>query len=267
MQRFGLIGHPVAGSLSPALFAAAYDGRYAYDLLDFPRFEDAWNAFLNGYDGINVTAPFKQDAFAAVSRLSENARLCGAVNLVVRSGADLVGYNTDVDGVVGALSVLPGSPSVLPGSPSVIPGLTGNLSALVVGTGGAARAAARAVQLLGCRVTVTGRSLEKAAALGYPAVSFQDAAALRPSVIIYTLPSSAPVPAFLTASPASSYPAPTGYLSNAIVLEAEYKHPALDQVHCRRYISGKQWLLHQAFAGYRLFTGEEPSFEKMSAVL
>ena len=239
MQRFGLIGHPVAGSLSPALFTAAYDGRYAYDLLDFSRFEDAWRAFLNGYDGINVTAPFKQDAFAAVSRLSENARLCGAVNLVVRAGSDLVGYNTDVDGVVGAL----------------IPGLTGNLpEALVVGTGGAARAAARAARLLGCRVTVTGRSLEKAAALGYPAVSFQDAAALRPSVIIYTLPSSAPVPAGLS-------------LKDAIVLEAEYKHPALDQVHCRRYISGKQWLLHQAVAGYRLFTGEEPSFEKMSAVL
>ena len=253
MQRFGLIGHPVAGSLSPALFAAAYDGRYSYDLLDFSRFEDAWQAFLDGYDGINVTAPFKQDAFAAVSRLSENARLSGAVNLVVRAGLDLVGYNTDVDGVLGALHAVMPDPDWA--------------SALIVGTGGAARAAARAAQLLGCRVTVTGRSLEKAAALDYPAVSFQEAAALRPDVVIYTLPSSAPVPAFLTASPASSYPAPTGYLSNAIVLEAEYKHPALDQVHCRRYISGKQWLLHQAVAGYRLFTGEEPSFEKMSAVL
>lgn len=243
MTRFGLIGHPLSGSLSPALFAAAYDGRYSYDLLDFPRFEDAWKAFLEGYDGVNVTAPFKQDAFAAVSRLSENARLSGAVNLVVRSGLDLVGYNTDVDGVVGALT-------------------GANGEALVVGTGGAARAAVRAAQLLGCRVTVTGRSLEKASALGFPAVSFQEAAALRPDVVIYTLPASAPVPAFLAACPA-----PTGYLSDAIVLEAEYKHPALDQVQCRQYISGKQWLLHQAFAGYRIFTGEEPSAEKMCAAL
>ena len=241
MQRFGLIGHPLSGSLSPALFAAAYDGRYGYDLLDFPRFEDAWRAFLDGYDGINVTAPFKQDAFAAVSRLSENARLSGAVNLVVRSKDGLVGYNTDVDGVLGALH-------------GVIPGSTGNLSALIVGTGGAARAATVAALRLGCRVTVTGRSLEKAAALGCPAVSFQEAAALRPSLVIYTLPSSAPVPAGLP-------------LKDAVVLEAEYKHPALDQVQCRRYISGKQWLLHQAAAGYALFTGEEPSFEIMSAVL
>lgn len=236
MKRFALIGHPLSGSLSPALFEAAYDGRYSYDLLDEPRFEDAWMAFLNGYKGVNVTAPFKQDAFAAVDVLSENARLCGAVNLVVRSRGILKGYNTDVDGVMGALN------GVMPAD------------ALVVGTGGAARAAARAAQLLGCQVTVTGRSLEKAAALGYPAVSFQEAAALRPDVVIYTLPSSAPVPAGLP-------------LKDAVVLEAEYKHPSLDRVQCRRYIGGKQWLLHQAIAGYKLFTGEAPSAEKMSAVL
>ena len=239
MKRFALIGHPVAGSLSPALFAAAYDGRYAYDLIDAPRFEDAWQAFLDGYDGINVTAPFKQDAFAAVDRLSEAARLTGAVNLVVKADDGLAGYNTDVDGVMGALSV--------------IPGLDG-ASALIVGTGGAARAAAFAARQLGFELTVTGRSLEKASALGYPAVPFQAAAALRPDVVIYTLPASAPVPAGLP-------------LKDAVVLEAEYKHPALDQAHCRRYISGKQWLLHQALSGYRLFTGEEASAGKMSAVL
>ena len=262
MKRFALIGHPVAGSLSPALFAAAYDGRYSYDLIDRPVFADAWQAFLDGYDGINVTAPFKQDAFAAVSRLSENARLTGAVNLVVRSKDGIVGYNTDVDGVVGAL-----------GDSSLALRMT---NALIVGTGGAARAAAVAALRLGCRVTVTGRN---ATALAEFAERFHCETVLlsklsschsersEESLVIYTLPSSAPVPAFLTASPASSYPAPTGYLSNAIVLEAEYKHPSLDQVHCRRYISGKQWLLHQAVAGYKLFTGEEPSFEKMSAVL
>ena len=41
-MKFALIGHPVAGSLSPRLFAAAYDGRYPYDLIDRECFEDAW---------------------------------------------------------------------------------------------------------------------------------------------------------------------------------------------------------------------------------
>ena len=147
-MKFALIGHPVAGSLSPRLFAAAYDGAHSYDLLDFESFEDAWNAFVEGYDGINVTAPFKQDAFARVDELSPQARATGAVNLVVRGAHGFVGYNTDVDGVTMALQGLPLA------------------EAMVVGTGGAARAAVYAAQQLGCRVTVTGRSLEKAAAQG-----------------------------------------------------------------------------------------------------
>ena len=173
-MKFALIGHPVAGSLSPRLIAAAYDGRHSYDLLDFERFEDAWQAFVQGYDGINVTAPFKQDAFAKVDVLAPRAQATGAVNLVVPCDKGYMGYNTDVDGVLTALEGL-------------------SLShALVVGTGGAARAAVHAAQLLGCRVTVTGRSVEKASALGCPAVSFDEAASLRPDAILYTLPGRAP---------------------------------------------------------------------------
>ena len=83
-MKFALIGHPIAGSLSPALFSAAYDGRYPYDLLDFEAFEDAWDTFLAHYSGINVTAPFKQDAYKSVNWLSEGARATGAVNLVIK---------------------------------------------------------------------------------------------------------------------------------------------------------------------------------------
>ena len=100
MKRFGLIGHPVAGSLSPRLFEAAYGGRYSYDLLEGADFSVSWQRFLDGYDGINITAPFKQDAFRAVDVLSEDARRCGAVNLAVKTADGLAGFNTDVDGVV-----------------------------------------------------------------------------------------------------------------------------------------------------------------------
>lgn len=237
-MRFALIGHPVAGSLSPRLIAAAYDGRHSYDLLDFEHFEDAWKAFVDGYDGINVTAPFKQDAFARVDMLSPQAQATGAVNLVVRSADGFVGYNTDVDGVVLALQETG----------------TDFHEALVVGTGGAARAAVHAAQLLGCQVTVTGRSLEKASALGCPAVSFEEAADLHPDVVIYTLPGRVPVPAGLP-------------FAQAVVLEAEYRIPQLSAVSCRQYVSGRRWMLGQAMAGYRIFTGEEPCVEKMEKVL
>ena len=237
-MKFALIGHPVAGSLSPRLFAAAYDGSHSYDLLDFERFDDAWDVFVKGYDGINVTAPFKQDAFARVDILSPQARATRAVNLVVRRDGGFAGYNTDVDGVLMALRET---------------GLSFE-DALVVGTGGAARAAAYAAQLLGCRVTVTGRSPEKAAALGYPAVTLEEASALCPDVVIYTLPGWAPVPSGLP-------------FAGAVLLEAEYRIPRLADTPCRQYVSGRRWMLGQAFAGYSLFTGEEPSLEKMSKVL
>ena len=237
-RRFALIGHPVAGSLSPRMMAAAYGGRYRYDLLDFERFEDAWQAFREGYYGINVTAPFKRDAFARVDVLSEKARATGAVNLVVPCAEGFMGYNTDVDGVLLALRE------------------TGDAfsSALVVGTGGAARAAVHAARFLGCEVSVCGRSLEKASALGCPAFSFGEARLLKPDLVIYTLPGRAEVPEGLP-------------FADATVLEAEYRIPRLEGGACRRYVSGRRWMLWQAAAGYRLFTDEEPDVEEMLRAL
>ena len=240
MRRFALIGHPVAGSLSPRLFAAAYGGRYSYDLLDYARFEDAWQAFLDGYEGINVTAPFKLDAFARVDLRAESALETGAVNLVIRTPEGLKGYNTDVDGITGAVREA--------GLPVA--------DVLVVGTGGAARAAVAAARQLGRSVTVTGRSLPKAQALGCPALPLEEVSAWEGDnpLILYTLPALAPVPEGLP-------------LQNAVVLEAEYKAPRLAQLPCRAYLSGRRWLLHQALAGYSLFTGEVPSAREMLRVL
>lgn len=237
-MKFALIGHPVAGSLSPRLFAAAYDGRYPYDLIDRGCFEDAWKVFLAQYDGINVTAPFKQDAFAKADVLSEEAQRIGAVNLVVKRAQKLLGYNTDVDGIALAVNEC--------GLPVT--------DALVVGTGGAARAAIVAARKLGCRVSVTGRSEEKAAGLaahfGCQTAPWEGLEALRPNVIIYTLPGGAPVPPGLN-------------FAASVVLEAEYKKPALSGLPCKAYIPGQRWLLWQAAAGYELFTGEKPNMENL----
>jgi len=244
-MKFALIGHPVSGSLSPRLFQAAYGGRYPYDLIEEASFDVAWARFLAEYDGINVTAPFKQDAFARVNRLTPDAQLTGAVNLVVRSGEETVGYNTDVEGVLGAVRE-----TGLPVS-----------EALIVGAGGAARAAAVAALRLGCRTTITNRTLSKAEALAEAlscqAVALADVPSLAPDIIVYTIPGSSAVVPGLTGD----------LLRNALVLEAEYKHPVLANVPCRAYAGGRRWLLWQAVAGYGLFTGEEPDAEKMSAVL
>ena len=98
-MKFGLIGHPIAHSLSPALFKAGYDGKYPYDLIQTDDFEQAYSRFLDGYDGINVTAPFKELAFAKADILSEECRLIRATNLLVKTPEGIKAYNSDYLGV------------------------------------------------------------------------------------------------------------------------------------------------------------------------
>ena len=278
MKRFGLIGHPVAGSFSPRLFEAAYGGRYAYDLLEGADFGASWQRFLNHYDGINITAPFKQDAFRSVDVLSDDARRCGAVNLAVKTSAGIVGYNTDVDGVILAVREACGLP--IPEDPDSSAARVPLTDALVVGCGGAGRAAAVAAQRLGCRVTLVNRTPARAAALAselgctwipLSALSSSCAPAsaetpapvgttsletaildpladgFSPDLVIYTVP-----------GPMEGLPA----FPDAVILEANYRTPCLEG-QGRVYVSGLRWLLYQAVAGYSIFTGETPDADAM----
>jgi hypothetical protein len=60
MTRFALIGYPLVGSGSPALFYRAYNGKWSYELVDEPDFELAWERFLKDYKAINISAPFSK---------------------------------------------------------------------------------------------------------------------------------------------------------------------------------------------------------------
>ena len=64
MKKFGLIGHPIARSLSPGLFKAAYNGKYPYELIQGEDFDASYQRFMDEFAGINVTAPFKELAYA-----------------------------------------------------------------------------------------------------------------------------------------------------------------------------------------------------------
>ena len=68
MKRFGLIGHPIAHSLSPFLFKAGYDGKYPYDLIETSDFDEAYSRFLSGYqDAVCVNYNFSALGPAGVS--------------------------------------------------------------------------------------------------------------------------------------------------------------------------------------------------------
>lgn len=298
MEKFGLIGHPIAHSLSPALFEAAYSGRYSYDLIEGESFENSYRRFLEEeYKAINVTAPFKENAFAQAVGLARDGMgsvsgpcwKTGATNLMVKTPQGMEARNSDFTGII--LSV---AEAFFPGLVEQCYELFGdkgyikvhqfvrqNLGekfslrpqALVVGCGGAGKAAAVAAAEMGFSTAVMNRTFSKARELAasLPEYSFipdgmEDfAEAFREcDLIIYTLP----VPLGQIVPDASLF------TTGKVILEANYKNPAFSgavlealESSGAKYISGRRWLLYQALTGYSMMTGEVPDLEAMEKAL
>ncbi len=106
MDRYVVIGNPVAHSLSPrihARFAAQLGERIEYERLEAPLdgFRAAALAFFKGGGrGANVTLPFKVEAFELAAHASERARAAGAANFLALREARLEADNTDGAGLV-----------------------------------------------------------------------------------------------------------------------------------------------------------------------
>ena len=154
--RFGLLGTHIAHTLSPALHQAAFQAlgiEGHYDVLDLPERDvlDAVTALRDGrYHGLNVTTPFKQVIVDDTISLVGAAQLLGAVNtLVPLPNGTIEGHNTDVKGMQLALLS------------RAVPEIFRGIHVLLVGAGGAARAALLALDELGvARIDVYNRSIE-----------------------------------------------------------------------------------------------------------
>jgi shikimate dehydrogenase len=105
-DRYAVIGHPVAHSMSPQIHAAfalstQQDMHYERLLAPLDGFAATVREFrAQGGCGANVTLPFKQEAFALCDALSARARSAGAVNTLHWVGDVLHGDNTDGAGLV-----------------------------------------------------------------------------------------------------------------------------------------------------------------------
>jgi shikimate dehydrogenase len=148
----GVLGFPVAHSRSPAMMNAAFahlglDWRYLKLPVPPERFGETVRALPgSGYRGANVTIPHKAAAHAVADRLGEAARAIGAANTLVFEDDGIVGDNTDAGGLLDAL-----------GEP--VPA-----TALVLGAGGAGRAAVWALRRAGAEVAVWNRTPDRAEA-------------------------------------------------------------------------------------------------------
>jgi len=149
----GVLGFPVGHSRSPAMMNAAFgelglDWRYLKLPVPPELFQQTLMALSgSGYLGANVTIPHKVAAHDLADALSDAARAIGAVNTLTFEDGRVAGDNTDAGGLLDAV-----------GEP--VPG-----TALVLGAGGAARAAAWALAQAGADVTVWSRTPERAAEL------------------------------------------------------------------------------------------------------
>jgi shikimate dehydrogenase len=159
-RRFAVIGDPVGHSKSPAMHAAAYRALglpHVYEAVrataeEVPRVVDALRQGL--YDGLNVTVPHKERVLPLVDAVQPGARAAGAANTLVRADdGRLTAHNTDAPALAAELRALAG-----PGAPWA------GARALVLGSGGAARAAVAAFAELGVgEILVRARAFDDAA--------------------------------------------------------------------------------------------------------
>jgi shikimate dehydrogenase len=272
----GVIGDPIRHSLSPALHNAAFAATgLDWVYLAFPVAPGDVPAALAGMralgiDGLSVTMPHKAAVAAAVDRLSPTAARLEAANTVIRRGRDLVGESTDGEGFLAAVRQDEGWDPA-------------GRRCLILGAGGAARSIALALADAGAaRVVVVARRVdgaEAAAALAGPAGRSAPASAVAEAVAdaelvvnatpvgmtgVVKLDRSPPEPAF----PFDLDPARLG--TGQLVVDLVYAPvatPLLQAARRRgtRTANGLGTLIHQAALQFRLWTGEDPPLEVMSA--
>ena len=272
--KYGLIGDPIKHSLSPALFRAGFDGLYDYDLIEGKDFDKSYNTFLNEYEAINVTAPFKEKAYAKADIHNPECEVMEACNVLKKTKDGILAANTDYLGIMKSILPYLNAGKIKP-------------TTLVVGCGGAGKAAAYAARILGNNVIILNRDIRKAENFALklidrtPGISTVIAASLDDfckyfrlaGTIIYTLPLAIPQ---LKKLHKGDIRGGIFKKHHKVILEANYLNASftsemlteLKEVNPNiNYANGKEWLLYQAVEAYEIFTGEEPNIQKMMSVL
>ncbi|HEV8154449.1 MAG TPA: shikimate dehydrogenase [Gaiellales bacterium] len=254
----GVIGWPVEHSRSPQMHNAAYaalgmDWAYVAMPVEPARLEQALRgAAALGFAGLNVTIPHKQATAAICAELSPEARRADSANTVLMlDGGRLRGETTDGQGMLDAIGVLPG------------PG------ALVLGAGGAARAAVAALAGAGLAVTVSARRREAAERLAQElgATVTDWPARDAPELIVNATPLG-------QAGEAAQLPLDAGLLDGRVVCDLAYRGDGAEtgliasaRERGARAVDGLEVLVGQGALAFRLFTGAEPPIEIMRAAV
>lgn len=242
MTLYSVFGSPILHSKSPQLFKNfLYEGDFylrirpqsAADLLFIVKKLDI--------KGASITSPFKEDLFFLLDEITEEAAAIGAVNCIRYEGEKVFGHNTDCFGVTASLQE---SGLDLCGS-----------RILVLGAGGAAKAAIYGLIKAGSEVYVSNRTAHKAESLannfGAIFVNWENPGRLPyfDAVVSTVLPGA--IPPF------------AGYIASRCLLDAVYK-PSKMKSHCNsrgmKIIPGERWLIYQGIAASSFYLGIQTPF-------
>lgn len=259
----GVLGSPIAHSLSPVLHRAGYEavGLSSWTYTAHEVDEGGLPPFVTGLDeswrGLSLTMPLKVAAFDVAESVTDTARAARAINTLVRTPTGWAADNTDVHGIVAALRDA---------------GVERPRSAVVIGAGATARSALLALRDLGTResVTVAARDELKAEALvdSMPDLGLDLGVAIDlagwwfeehppPEVVISTVPGGA-----ANTSVAGMLGEPDErMMQGTTLLDVVYDGwpTTLARATAARgatVVSGVEMLVHQAARQFELFTGE-----------
>lgn len=259
MRRLAVLGHPVAHSRSPAMHGTALAElglaeEWSYEAIDVApdEFESRVRAMAGeGFAGANVTVPHKGAALSLADTLSETAREIGAANTLGFAAGEIRADNTDAQGLLDALPTPPGGSR-----------------ALVLGAGGAARAAVWALVREGAEVAVWNRTALRAEHLcdelgGTPVAS--------PAQAEYGLIVNTTTAGMGGEDPFAELPlAPAGFAAGQTVADLVYgERPsrllAAATAAGATAVDGIEVLVRQGALSLRIWTGREPPLEAMRA--
>ena len=273
-RLIGIIGHPIAHTLSPAMHNAAFASMglpYCYLPFDvYPRHlgQVLRRLGASACGGLNVTIPHKQAVLPFLDGLSREARLIGAVNTIEFRGSKLIGHNTDGRGF--AMAFRREYKKSWKGK-----------RILLLGAGGAARAVSVQLLMEGARhLTLTNRTEKKARRLAIDLrkhfshrrlnvvpLRKKDLAPVIGDIDILINATSAGM------KPNMKNPLPSGLLrSGMIICDLIYRPsvtPLLREAHRvgAKASNGMGMLLWQGVLAFEIFVGRKPPVKVMKQAL
>ncbi len=251
-QQYGIIGWPLGHTMSPTLHNWGFGKLGINGVYDaFPLEPTDVSAFMERVrtepiSGMSVTIPHKRAVMDSLDHITDRAKAVGAVNTLYWDGDTLCGENTDVVGLIAPLKKLDTLPN----------------SAMVLGAGGAARAAITGFKELGIDdISVSNRTAEKTQTLAnefsVKAVAWEDRMDAAPELICNTTPLGM-AGDMETMTPWDKDRFPAECIAYDIIynpLQTRFLREA-EEAGCV-VLSGLEMFLHQGLAQFKLWTGQD----------